>query len=402
MSRFLFLQGPHGPFFARLADVLRATGHKVYRINLCGGDRRDWTGDAVDYRHTASRWPEFFGTYLLRNGITDVVLYGDCRPMHVAAHAVAKAQGVAIWVFEEGYIRPDWMTLERDGVNGYSKLSTDPAVYLAAARDLPLFPNYPPIQSNRRRRLKHSSRYILDTYLSAWRFPHYRSHRPIAGWLEAAGWCWRLSRRKQTRRRAARAIESLSGKRYALFPLQLNSDYQIRLHSPFADMSDAIEQVVASLAQHADPALKLVVKLHPLDNGLIAWRRIVDRLSLQHGVADRVVFLDGGNIDALVARACSLVSVNSTTGTLALASGVPTIALGSAVYDVPGITHQGSLDKFWTAPTPPDPLVWDAFSRVLRDRCLIHGSMFDDRGLDELVAGASKRLTAPPVPSAEA
>ena len=38
---FLFLQGPHGPYFAMLADALRARGHKALRININGGDKVD-------------------------------------------------------------------------------------------------------------------------------------------------------------------------------------------------------------------------------------------------------------------------------------------------------------------------------------------------------------------------
>lgn len=39
---FLFLQGPHGPFFARLAGQLTAKGHRVTRIGLNAADRIFW------------------------------------------------------------------------------------------------------------------------------------------------------------------------------------------------------------------------------------------------------------------------------------------------------------------------------------------------------------------------
>lgn len=398
MRRFLFLQGPHGPLFARLGDALRAAGHDVHRINLCGGDRLDWAGPAADYRGSERHWPEFFGTYVARHGITDVLLYGDCRPLHSAAHTVAKGQRLSIWVFEEGYIRPDWITLERDGVNGNSQLGSDPEEYLDAARDLPPFPTYPAIRSNLRLRLRRSAYHILHTYLSLWRFPHYRTHRPTPGWLEAIGWASRLTRRKRARARARLAMQDLAGSSYFLFPLQLNSDYQIRLHSPFVDVSEAIEMVMSSFSLHASTEDRLVLKQHPLDNGLIAWRRTIQRAAEQHGVTDRVVYLEGGDIAHLVRAARGVVVVNSTTGTLALSSNIPTIALGQAVYDIARITHQGGLDQFWNDPVPPDPAVWDAFRRVLRDRCLIRGSMLDDHGLDALVAGAVEKLTTPAQP----
>ena len=35
---FLLLQGPATPFFARLAQRLRADGHAVHRVYFCSGD----------------------------------------------------------------------------------------------------------------------------------------------------------------------------------------------------------------------------------------------------------------------------------------------------------------------------------------------------------------------------
>jgi capsular polysaccharide export protein len=110
--RFLFLQGPPGPFFRRLGEEMAREGIPVHRINLNGGDRRDWPEGGVDFRGRFSEWPVFLDTFLRENGITDVLLFGDCRPYHLTAHGIAAARNVRTHVLEEGYIRPDWMTLE--------------------------------------------------------------------------------------------------------------------------------------------------------------------------------------------------------------------------------------------------------------------------------------------------
>ena len=39
---FLFLQGPHGPFFGKLAKALVVTGAKVSRIGFNRGDQYFW------------------------------------------------------------------------------------------------------------------------------------------------------------------------------------------------------------------------------------------------------------------------------------------------------------------------------------------------------------------------
>ena len=85
-------------------------------------------------------WPEVLERLIGERGVTDIVLFGDCRPLHRAAIGVARELHVQVHVFEEGYIRPDWVTLEVGGVNGHSTLPKDPEYYVEAARHLPPVP----------------------------------------------------------------------------------------------------------------------------------------------------------------------------------------------------------------------------------------------------------------------
>lgn len=391
---FVFLQGPPGPFFWMLAERLVTEGHRVHRINFNGGDRASWPGTAIDYRGDAESWPHFFDAFVAENNVTDLVLFGDCRPLHRAAHGMATLRKLRIHVLEEGYIRPDWMTLELDGVNGNSTLSRDPKWYLAEARHLPPLPSYPPVPSSFERRAREAFAYYAQSILQAWRFPHYRSHRPQFALLESYGWLWRLGARGRARRRAQAVYDALGDAPYFAFPLQLNSDHQIRTHSPFGSMKVALDYVVDSFARAAPADTKLLVKEHPLDNGLINWRRLVAAAADARGIGDRVLLLEEGDIAKIVERARGVVTINSTTGTLALSAGVPVAVLGQAVYHIPGITHQGPLDTFWQAPRAPKEELYDAFCRVLVSRCLIRGGFLSDEGLELLVSAAVTRLSA--------
>ena len=120
---FLFLQGPPGPLLHQLATSMRERGMKVERINICAGDQVDWPEPATNFRGRFRDWPCFFDNFLREHQITDILLFGDCRPYHVSARRVAALRGVRTYVLEEGYLRPHWMTLELDGVNGYSRLT---------------------------------------------------------------------------------------------------------------------------------------------------------------------------------------------------------------------------------------------------------------------------------------
>jgi capsular polysaccharide export protein len=392
---YLFLQGLAGPFFGRLATALQHAGHGICRVNFHGGDRVFWPlPGAIDYRKRPEEWPDFLENLMVSRGITDVVLFGDCRPMHRMAIQVANLLRVQVHVFEEGYIRPDWVTFELGGVNGHSSLPRDPEWYLQAAKTLPPYGADEGVPSSFKRRAVEDIVYNFAQMFFAWRYPHHQTHRPWHPLIEYAGWGWRLAQGGAARRRSAQVLEQLSqAKRpYFVFPLQLDCDYQIRLHSTFRGMQPAIEKVLISFAENADDDALLLVKEHPLDNGLINWRKRVSAAAKAIGIAERVLYLEVGDIVPLVRDAAGVVTINSTSGTLALACGVPVITLGQAVYDLHRVTFQGHLNAFWTEKTPPDPEVFDAFRRVLVSRCLIRGGYFSDAALDMLVQGSLARL----------
>ena len=104
-------------------------------------------------------------------------------------------------------------------------------------------------------------------------FPHYRWHGTDHPFIEYAGWIRRFARtpamRKQTHEIIARVVDG--GLPYYLMPLQLHSDYQIRVHSPYAHPIEAAEETVISFAKHAPAETHLLFKLHPLDNGLFDY-----------------------------------------------------------------------------------------------------------------------------------
>ncbi|MGC2199852.1 MAG: capsular biosynthesis protein [Stellaceae bacterium] len=394
---FLFLQGMATRFFERLGQALLARGHAVHRVNFNGGDRAFWRlPGAVDFCGRAEEWPDFLDRLIVDNGISDIILFGDCRPLHRATIRVAEGRLVRTHVVEEGYLRPDWITFEEGGVNGHSALPRDPSWYRERARSLPAWRDPPPVPGSFRRRALEDVLYTTASMSGMWRFPFYATHRPYYQLIEYAGWLRRLVLKRRAERRAAATIDGLPDGRDPLFffPLQLDCDYQVRVHSPFRAMHLAIEHVLTSFANHAPPAARLIVKLHPLDSGLVDWAAITGYLAVELRIADRVLILDGGDLGKLLERNLAVVTVNSTVGTLALACGLPVIALGKAIYDIAGLTFQGELDEFWNAPTPPEATLFDAFRRVLAARCLIPGSFFNEAGLKLAVDAAIERLEA--------
>jgi capsular polysaccharide export protein len=391
----LLLQGLMGRLFRRLGQGLIDSGHTVYKINFNGGDRLFWRlPGGIDYRGSLEDWPAWLEQVLRERGITDVALFGDCRDHHMPAIRLCRELGVPVHVFEEGYVRPDWVTLELGGVNGHSSLPRDPAWYRETAAALPPVPPHAQVPSSFRRRAAEGLAYNAADVLTRWHYPFWTNHRPWHPLVEAMGWLRKLRRRKQSEIDSGQLVAGLeaSGVPYFLFPLQLDSDAQIRLHSPFAGIADAMRLVIESFAVHAPADVRLLVKEHPLDNGVRDWRQETADMASLFGVADRVDYMAWGDIVPVTRHARGMVTINSTSGTLALVEGVPVVALGHAIYDIADITFQDGLDAFWRNPVAPDAATFAAFRRVLVERCLIPGGFFSEEALAKVVRHAIARF----------
>lgn len=389
---FLFLQGPPGPFFCRLGAALKARDVPVHRINLNGGDRLDWPQGAVDFRGPFSNWPVFLDQFLRDHQITDLMLFGDCRPYHVSAHGIASLRGVRTHVLEEGYVRPDWMTLELEGVNARSSLSRDKEWFIREASRLPSEPELPPVTASFRRRSRDSYWHYHNVVVGRLRYHHYRSHRSGSIIMEGLGWAWRFLRTGRYRKVAEAVLADLDGKPMFVLPLQLSGDYQIRTHSSFPDMQSAAAYTIASFAGHAPNDFHLLLKGHPLDCSFFSWSRFVKQQARRHKLGGRLHYVDGGELEEMVRTARGLVCVNSTSATLALANGTPVCTIGEAIYDIAGLTHQQHLDSFWSDAQPPEPGVYPAFRRVLADRCLVRGGLASESAVTRLIESVIARF----------
>lgn len=378
---FLFLQGGSSPFFRRLGETLAAAGHEVRRVNFSSGDRAYWGAlPAEDYRGSLETLPGWLEEKLSAWGISDIVLYGDRRPVHLPAIALGKRLGLRVQVFEEGYFRPFLVTLERGGVNGNSSLPRDPDWYRRVGKTLPDYGYGAPFRSSLTARALHDIRYEIANLANPLHFPLYRTHVPYNRWVGYLAHARRYAMFPFHVARDRDLIERLKHETAPMFllPLQLESDIQIRYYSPFSTMTALIEHVMRSFAQHAPPDSRLVIKNHPLDPGFVNYDRVVSRLRRELGVAMRVDYVDTGDASALFPRARGIVTVNSTVGMSALMLGRPVIALGTAVYNLPGLTCGAPLDDFWREVPVPDAELFRLFKNTVIHTTQVHGGFYTE------------------------
>ncbi|HEU0221221.1 MAG TPA: capsular biosynthesis protein [Paracoccaceae bacterium] len=395
--RFLFLQGPPGLFWPRLAAALEARGHEVRRVNLNLGDRMFWPRPgAHNYRGSFAGWRDWLSAYLCDEGVTDILYYADRLPYHVTALALAREMGLGVHAIEFGYLRPDWITIEPEAMGRHSTFPRDPCRIRALAEGHPdpdLSPLYPHgFFEESWREVTYSLLMVFGRPL----YPLYRSDRyywPVAEYL---AWLGRFAWRAVAAERHEALVDAcLAGKfPYNLVALQLQMDYQIRASTNYPHLEDMLDEIMASFAAHAPLDRHLVIKTHPLDSGLELWPRRVGRLKRRHGLDARVHLVDSKRLAPLVKASRGVLLANSTVGLHAIWDAVPVLALGDAIYDMPGLTHQGGLERFWTAPEPVDAALARDLRRALAGHIQVRGSFYNPGGQRAAIRGILERLGA--------
>ena len=387
---FLFLQGPHGPWFHLLGRHLRAAGAKVWRVGFNLGDRVFWPGPGfIAFQDPQDRWPEVCADLMTTHGITDLVLYGDTRQIHAQAIRIARARGITVHVFEEGYLRPYWVSYERGGSNGHSRLMqlSVPDMQGALARvDLDL-PEVPATWGDMRQHMFWGALYHGCVAAGFRAFRNFRPHRALTVGQEFRLYLRRfllMPLHRLERRLATRAIRR-GGFPYHLAILQLEHDASFRDHSPFSSMTEFLAVVLEGFANGAPRHHHLVFKAHPLEDGRVPLLPEIRRLAALHGVADRVHFVRGGKLAQLLNDARSAVTVNSTAGQQALWRGLPLRTFGAAVYAKPEFVSSQPLETFFAAPERPDTRAYRDYRHYLLETSQLVGGFYSSRGRRRLL-----------------
>ena len=381
---FLLLQGPCGAFYRELQNALEARGHACARVVINGGDFVDARfGKKLIFRRSFADWPAWLTALAARRHVTDIVLYGDCRPYHRAAIAALRPMDIAVHVLEEGYLRPNWITCERDGVNGNSRfVGLDlGGVDKAKLADGGRAPE-PEFEGSQFRYMLSGFIYYFCSLLLTPLFPRYVAHRDLDILGEAALWFGRFASWPGRRLETRRALERIArlGRPAHLALLQLNGDSQIKHHSGFGSVRHFVEFCIAEFAASGGADAILVFKNHPLDNGVINLSKLIRDKAAKCGLADRVFFIDTGKLVPLLHNAISVTAVNSTACHQSLRRGIPTLVLGKAVYNHPEIVPHMRLADFFRLRPVGRREHYERLVKLLRLTCQVYGSYYGKAG----------------------
>ena len=371
--------------------MLRAAGATVWRVGFNAGDRAFWFGAPgyIPYRGKSEDWADTFTNIVSDKAITDIVLYGDTRPIHAQAVAIAKDSGLRVHVFEEGYMRPYWVTYERGGTNGHSRLMdlSIPEMQKALALSDLEVPTPPSHWGDMRHHVFYGALYHWFVMFRNREYRNFARHRELPVAAEA----WLYTKRLLLMplialdRRIATMRIRYGGFPYHLVLMQLEHDSSFQMHSPFDRMEEFLAVVMKGFAKGTPRHHHLVFKAHPLENGRSPLRKIIKELAEKHNVSNRVHYVRGGKLAQLLDNARTAVTVNSTAGQQVLWRGIPLKVFGKAVYSKPEFVSEQPLAKFFAEPTRPNSKAYRDYRRFLLETSQVPGGFYAARGRRQLL-----------------
>jgi capsular polysaccharide export protein len=380
-KNILFLQGPIGFFFRDLDLLFRSKGATTFKITL---NSADWLFSNKDntypFKGKRDEWQHFIESFLKEKKIDKIFLFGDCRFYQSNAIKVSKQLNVEVFVFEEGYLRPDFITLERDGVNDFSKISRDAQFYRSLSDDYLNIPTAVSAKPIYKQMAFSAIFYYIAGHFFSFKYPNYIHHRESGAVKEFFWWWYHVflkAKYQLTEKKLLKKITSDWSSRYYFVPLQTHNDYQLTVHSRFDNIEEFITETMQSFALHAPKDTMLLFKHHPQDRGRKDYNTFITNLSTTLGISNRIIVVHDTHLPSCLEHSIATVTINSTVGLSSLIHTKPTITLGKAIYDIEGITAKNMhLDDFWIHNQAPDIELFQKFRTYLLKNTQLNGSFY--------------------------
>ena len=377
-KNILFLQGPMGTFFKKLDNVFKKNGAKTYKIGFNAGDSFFSNHyNYIPFRDTRENYTAFITEFLKKEKIDKIFLFGDCRFYQRVSIQVARTLGIEVFVFEEGYIRPHYITMEKYGVNDFSHISRDAEFYKKVkilSEQEPKDTEYSPFKM-----VASSALYYLVSNIFHFRYPNYIHHRDFSAIKEAFYGVRSLFRKfiyPFYEKKYLEIIKNELSNNYFFVALQTYNDFQVLEHSGYKSIEKFIIEVLESFSKNTLETW-LVFKHHPVDRGKKNYKKFIIDQARHFGIEDRVLVLYDTHLPTCLKNAKGTVTINSTVGLSALYHETPVITLGNAIYDIEGLTCKNmKLDDFWHKYQAPDMELFDKYRSYILENTQLNGSFY--------------------------
>ena len=131
-------------------------------------------------------------------------------------------------------------------------------------------------------------------------------------------------------------------KNYVFLPLQVTTDSQLILNSPWIKTPHHFITVIKESFKKIDPNIALVIKEHPMEDPRISFNDLSKKFP-------NIYWASSYPLEELIKKAKLIVNINSSVGFQSLLFGKPVVCLGKALYAREGLAYichkEEDLDK---------------------------------------------------------
>lgn len=258
------------------------------------------------------------------------LVFSDVRPFSAAVQVAARELGVPCVFMERGAFRLRTSSLSTQGLNARFRLMQarlgEPIDGLQSLKGVTRRPGEPWLRT---RFLLFMLSNLLAFSVQPWRAALQHKTYRLNHYV-------RIALRQIANARHDRAVDADAGPRLPpgprlLLPLQLESDTQFVLHSPFNGNQELLDFVVEK-GREAVPGAVVLVKRHPMD---------VRRYRLPAGA-----HWVEGNLQRYFAGSAAVVCVNSNVGFEAAVAGKRVLCFGDSFYTEDALVARVGTDDF--------------------------------------------------------
>ena len=374
----LLLVGPIGTFFSRLANFLENNNVKTYKISFPLYEYGFSKKSRLNYDDDILKFKDFLERIIIQKKIKHIFMYGNVliphkQSINLCDELERKGYLVNTHIFELGYLRPNFVTLEDKGVNYNSSFILNSDFYnkQSAFKEYPI----PVKQSLRIRKIWKLVTFINHCFKNykIVDFEHKLQPKPIYIWFQLKGFFlkffYRITEKKLKK-------DILSHDPFFLVILQVETDSQIINGSKFGNNSEFIYKVIKEFSRVTSTNTKLVIKHHPRDRGYNNFSKFILKTSKEFNISDKVYYIHDIALSKIFrSNLCKgTVLINSTVGYQSLFHSVPVKATGIAPYNIEGLADQKNLSSFFVSPQKVNKLLFNKFYKCILENSQINGN----------------------------
>ena len=374
----LFLIGPIGTFFARLSNYLEKNNVRTYKISFPLYEYGFPKSILIKFHQDIYLFKNFLKKILIDKEIKHIFMYGNVLIPHREALSLVeelKKEDIHVntHIFELGYLRPNFVTLENKGINYSSSFIKSKEFYLKqdSYKVLPIPKKHARFRIRKIWKTLSFINHSFKNYKIVNK-EHKLQPKPIYIWFQIKGfflkYFFKFSEYKLKKK-------CLGEKNFFIVILQVSTDSQLTEGSVIKDNKKFIYNVIKDFAK-ANVDSNLVFKHHPRDRGYTNYFNLIKNFSKEFAVYEKVFYIHDFYLSKLFQNPyCKgTVLINSTVGYQSLYHSVPLKSLGIAPYNIEGLADQRDLTSFFKNPSTVDRLLFNKFYKYILENSQINGN----------------------------